>query len=71
MDVGVVGTRNLGTNKRLPARAFLTQLRQFPPNSRVLRAVTFDTTVCTTLQTLLSTLNVLELTELSKSCTGR
>ena len=35
---------------------FLIQLRQFPPNSRVLRAVTFDTTVRITLQTLLSNL---------------
>ena len=67
MVIGIVGTYNLETNKRLPARALLTQLRQFPPNSRVRRAVTFDTTVCTTLQTLLSTLYVLELTELSKS----
>ena len=45
MFIGVVGTRNFGPNNRLPARAFLTQL-QFPPNSRVLRAVTFDITVC-------------------------
>ena len=67
MVIGVLGTRNLGMNKRLPARAFLIQLRQVPPNSRVLRAVIFDTTVCTALQTLLSTLYVLELRELSKS----
>ena len=34
MVIGVVGTLNLGTNNRLSARAFLTHLRQFPPNSR-------------------------------------
>ena len=59
MVIGVVGTRSLGQNNLVPASAFLTQLRHFPPNSRVLRAVTFDTTiVCTTLQTFLSTKDV-------------
>ena len=61
-----LGTRNFGPNNLLPAGAFLIQLRQFAPNSRVLWAVTLDTTVCTTLQTLLSTLYVLELRELLK-----